>query len=102
MNLQAVFFAPFRFAAGSLKIVALFRFDDTTVTLCQGLKARITEALTETFAGFAAAGDTINFTEKRQGDGTPDKGIQRYHVIPDWELVLDGLFQGCDEFLYVA
>jgi len=73
--------------------MALLRFNDTAIALRQRLKAWVTESLTETFVGFTSAGDTVNFTEKRQGDGIPDKGIHRYHIIADWELILDGLFQ---------
>ena len=93
MVLQAMPFAPCRFATGPLEIMALLRFNDAAIALCQGLKAWITESLTETFVGFSSAGDTVNFSEKRKGDGTPDMGIHCDQIIADWELVLDGLFQ---------
>ena len=93
MILQAVFFAPLRFATGSVEIMALLRFNNTAVALRQGPKAWITESLTETFIGFSSAGDTVNFSEKRKRDGIPDMGIHCYQIIADWKLELDGLFQ---------
>ena len=62
MVLQAVLFTPFRFATGPLEIMTLLWLDDTTVALRQGLKTGVTESLGEAFTGFAATGDTVNFT----------------------------------------
>ena len=102
MILQAVFFAPFRFATGTFEIMALLRFNNTAIALCQGLKAGVTEALVETFVGFTSAGNTVDFSKKREGDEIPDMRIHRDQIIADWELVLNGLFQRGDELLYIA
>ena len=102
MILQAMRFTPLGFAASAFEIVTLFRFDNTTVTLGQGLKAGITETLAKTFAGFASAGDTVDFTEEGQGDGIADKGIQRNPVIANGQMVLHCDFKGGSEFLNIA
>ena len=83
MILQTVRPSPVGFAARAFKIVTLFRFDDTTVALGQGLKAWITESLVETLAGFTATGDTVDLSERSQGDETADKRVQCHLLIAD-------------------
>ena len=83
MILQAMCFAPTGFTTSAIKIMTLFWFDDTTVALGQGLKAWITESLVETLAGFTATGDTVDLSERSQGDETADKRVQCHLLIAD-------------------
>ena len=61
---HAVGFAPLGLAAGALKIVALFRADNTAVALGQALKTGVAIALIKAFAGFAVAVNTVDLALK--------------------------------------
>ena len=102
MILQAMRFTPLGFATSAFEIVTLFRFDDTTIALGEGLKAWITETLAEALVGLASAGDTVDFTEEGQGDGIADKGIQRNPVSANGQMVLHCVFKRGSEFLNIA
>ncbi len=102
VGLEAVGLAPFGFAAGALVEVALFRFDDAQVALCQSAKTGVAIALVEAFAGFAAAVDAVDRAAVAQVDLCADGVGQVDRLVAELEAVLNRIGELAVHFVKVA
>jgi hypothetical protein len=68
MILHTMLLTPFGFATGTFEVMAQLGLDNTGVTSGKTLETGITITLVEAFAGFAATGDTVDFTLVTQAD----------------------------------
>ncbi|SON48400.1 conserved protein of unknown function [Vibrio tapetis subsp. tapetis] len=86
---HAVFFAPLRFSAGTLLVMASFRFHYTHVTACQFFHANKAMSLRVTLFGFFTARAAKDITSMREGDGFTYDWVERNLLIADGQKVLN-------------
>jgi flavin-binding protein dodecin len=86
---KAVFFTPFRIAAGAVVKMAFLRAHNAAIALGQFGKAGVAVALAKTLFRAAATVNTVDIAEVLKADSLANILVQGNKLLVQWQLVVD-------------